>query len=162
MTWFDYAVAAIVLLSALLGWWRGLVYEVLSLLVWIAAWVAAKLFAPDVAPHVPLMLGSEAARTAAAFVALFVAVLIIGGIAAWLLSKLVKWVGLGWLDGLLGALFGLMRGALLAVIGVMLAGMTSLPQQPYWRDAWSSGPLQRTALAARAWLPDGMAQVVHY
>ena len=162
MTWFDYVVIAVVLVSALLGVWRGLVYEVLSLLAWIAAWIAAKLFAANVAPYMPAALGDETVRKAAAFLALFVVALIVGGIVAWLLSKLVKWVGLGWLDSLLGSLFGLLRGALVVVAGVLLAGMSSLPQQPLWRDAWSSKPLESMALAIQVWLPDSVAQRVHY
>jgi membrane protein required for colicin V production len=162
MTGFDYAVIAIVLLSALLGWWRGLVYEVLSLMGWIAAWAVARLFTASAAPYMPAALGTEAARTAAAFVALFVATLIVGGIVAWILSKLVKWVGLGWLDGLLGTLFGMLRGVLVVLVLVVLAGMTRLPQEPFWRNAWSSKPVEGMALAIQGWLPDGVAQRVHY
>jgi len=162
MTGFDYAVIAIVLLSALMGWWRGLVYEVLSLLCWIAAGVVARLFAASAALYMPAALGAEPARIAAAFVALFVVTLIVGGIVTWLLSKLVKWVGLGWLDGLLGTLFGMLRGALVALVLVVLAGMTSLPQEPIWRNAWSSKPLESMALGIQTWLPDSVAQRVHF
>jgi membrane protein required for colicin V production len=162
MTGFDYAVIAIVLFSALMGCWRGFVYEVLSLLGWIAAWVVARLFAASAAPYMPAALGAESAKVAAAFVALFVVTLIVGGIVAWLLSKLVKWVGLGWLDGMLGTLFGMLRGALVVLVLVVLAGMTRLPQEPFWRDAWSSKPLESMALAVQAWLPDSVVQRVHY
>lgn len=162
MTGFDYAVAGIVVLSGLLGWWRGLVYEVLSLLGWVAAYVAARLFAADAAPLMPAALGAEDVRMAAAFALLFVAALIVGGILAWLLSKLVKWVGLGWLDGSLGALFGMLRGMLVTLVLVLLAGLTGLPQQPYWRDAWLSKPLVNVVLAARNQLPQNVTQRLHY
>ncbi len=162
MTAFDYSVMAVVLLSALLGWWRGLVYEILSLLGWIAAVVVSRLFASSLAPYMPAALGEESARIAAAFVALFVATLIVGGIVAWLLSKLVKWVGFGWLDGLLGALFGMLRGVLVVLVLVVLAGMTRLPQEQFWRNAWSSKPLESMALAIHSWLPDSVAKRVHY
>jgi membrane protein required for colicin V production len=162
MTGFDYTVIAIVLLSALMGLWRGFVYEVLSLLGWVAAVVVAKLFAASAAPYMPAALGSESARTAAAFVVLFVVTLIVGGIVAWLLSKLVKWVGLGWLDGMLGGLFGMLRGMLVVLVLVALAGMTRLPQEPFWRNALSSKPLENMARAIQAWLPDSVVQRVHY
>ena len=162
MTGFDYAVFAIVLLSALLGWWRGLVYEILSLLGWAAAGVVARMFAASAAPYMPAALGAESARTTAAFVALFVVTLIVGGIVAWLLSKLVKWVGLGLLDGLLGMFFGMLRGVLVVLVLVVLAGMTHLPQDAFWRDAWSSRPLESVAEAIQTWLPDSVAKRVHY
>jgi membrane protein required for colicin V production len=162
MTGFDYTVIIIILLSALLGWWRGLVYEVLSLLGWVAAWVVARLFAASAAPYMPAGLGAESVRIAVAFVVLFVATLIVGGIATWLLSKLVKWVGLGWLDGLLGTLFGMLRGVLVVLVLVILAGMTRLPNEPFWRNAWSSKPLESMALVIQALLPSSVAQRVHY
>lgn len=158
----DYCVIGLVAFSVLLGWWRGLVYEVLSLLGWVVAYIVARLFALDVAPYLPAVLGAEAIRMVVAFALLFVATLLVGGIVAWLLSKLVKFVGLGWLDGLLGALFGMLRGGFLLLVLVWLAGMTSLPQAKFWREARLSAPLERVALQAKGWLPESMAQKVKY
>lgn len=162
MNWFDYTVIGIVVLSASLGWWRGLVYEVLSLLGWVVAAVVARLFAAQAAPYMPAALGTEAVRTAAAFAVLLIGTLIIGGIVAWLLSKLVKWVGLGWLDGLLGGLFGVLRGALVVLVLVLLAGLSGVQKEPFWRNAALSKPLENVALAAKGWLPESVAQQVRY
>lgn len=162
MTWFDYTVIAVIVLSALLGWWRGLVYEVLSLLGWVVAGIVARLFAAQAAPYMPAALGVEAARTAAAFAALFIFTLIIGGIVAWTLSKLVKWVGLGWLDGLLGGLFGVLRGALVVLVLVLLAGLTRLPKEPSWHNAMLGKTLEHAALTAKGWLPESVAQRVTF
>ncbi len=98
MTGFDYTVIVIVILSAMLGWWRGVVVEVLSLMGWIGAVFLSLMFSARLAPYLPDALGAEATRTVAAFVILFVGTLIVSGIAAGLLSKLVKWVGLDGLD----------------------------------------------------------------
>jgi len=162
MTVLDYIVIAVVAVSVLLGWWRGLVYEVLSLLGWVAAYVVAWLFAVDAEQYLPHSMGSEAVRQVAAFALLFVVTLIVSGILAWLLSKLVKIAGLGWLDGFLGALFGVLRGGFLVLVMVMLAGMTSLPKAKFWREAQLSAPLEQAALKAKAWLPASMAQKVHF
>lgn len=162
MTWFDYTVIGIIALSALLGWWRGLVYEVLSLLGWVVAAIVARLFAAQAAPYMPAALGAEAIRTVAAFAVLFIGTLIIGGIVAWLLSKLVKWVGLGWMDGLLGGLFGVLRGVLVVLALVLLAGLSGLPKEPSWSNAALSKPLVSIALMVKGWLPESVAQRVHY
>ncbi len=162
MTWFDYTVIAIIALSALLGWWRGLAYEVLSLLSWAAAFLLARLLAASVFPYMPAGLGSEAARTAAAYAVLFIATLLVGSVVAWSLSKLVKFVGLGWMDGLLGVLFGMVRGVLIVLMLVLLAGMTGLPKESSWRNAWLSKPLENVAMATRAWLPDNVAQRITF
>ena len=49
----------------MLGAWRGLVYEVVSALSWVAAFVAAQWFAPDVAQKLPMSGTGEAVRYAA-------------------------------------------------------------------------------------------------
>lgn len=162
MTWVDYTVIAIAGLSVLLGWWRGLAYEVLSLLGWVAAYLAARTFAVDTGHMLPAALGAEAIRTTLAFALLFIATLVASGIVAWLLSRFIKWVGLGWLDGLLGALFGILRGVLVITVLVLLAGLSSLPREPAWRDAYFSKPLEKVALAAKKLLPESIAQRVHY
>ncbi len=162
MTWFDYTVIVIVTLSALLGWWRGLVYEIFSLLSWIAAVLLARLLAPNILPYMPTSMGSEIIRTAAAYVLLFIAILLLGSVTTILLSKLVKFAGLRWQDGLLGVLFGIVRGILVALVLVLLAGLTDLPKDTAWRNALLSKPMEKAALFARTWLPDNVAHRVHY
>lgn len=162
MTAFDYVILAIVALSLGLGWWRGFVYELLSLFGWMAAYFVARLFAPEIAHYVPDVVASDGAKTAVAYACLFVVTLIVSGILAWSLSKLVKFVGLGWMDGIMGAGFGVLRGMLLVLVLVLLAGLTSLPQQPFWRDAWSSQSLQKVALFTKDFLPEDAAKKVTY
>lgn len=162
MTLFDDAVLAIIVLSVGLGWWRGFVYELLSLSGWVVAYFVARLFAPEMVDFVPDAVASEAAKTAVAYACLFTGTLILGGVVAWSLSKLAKFVGLGWMDGFMGALFGLLRGMLLVLVLVLLAGLTDLPQQAFWRDAWSSKALQGAALFSKDFLPEKAAKKVSY
>jgi membrane protein required for colicin V production len=160
MTGFDYAVIAVFLISLALGVWRGFVYEVLSLAGWPLAFVLSKLFAADVAPMMPGE--QETMRTALAYALVFIAALIVWAVLVWLLSKLVKAVGLGWLDSVLGALFGLLRGALVVLVLVWLGGLTRFPEQPFWRDAQTSRAAEDAALWSKVWLPDNIAQRIHY
>lgn len=163
MTAFDYCVLVIVLLSMLLGWWRGLLYEILSLLSWLAAYFVALAFVGEVVPYMPEVLGNETVKTGGAFAALFVLTLILCGIAAWSLSKLAKAFGLDWrADGVMGAMFGLLRGVLLVLVLVLVAGFTQLPKQDFWRDAVLSKPLQNVALLLKKSLPDNVAESVRY
>ena len=163
MTQFDYIVLVIIALSALLGWWRGLVYEILSLLSWITSYFVAKSWAVEFTPYMPEVLESEALKNAAAFMAVFVTTLILCGIAAWALNKLIKSFGLDWrTDGVLGAFFGFLRGCLLVLLIVLFAGLTKLPQTPFWRDALFSKPLQNMAYVVMDLLPDEMAKRVSF
>jgi len=57
------------------------------------------------------------------FLLVFFGLIFVGALIGKLLSKLFRWTGLSWLDRLMGAMFGLVRGALIAVafIAVLLA-----------------------------------------
>lgn len=160
MTSFDYAVTGIMLVSLLLGLWRGLVYEVLSLLGWPLAFVLSRQFAGNIEPFLPV--SQETARLALAYALVFVAVLIAWGMLVWLFAKLVKAAGLGVLDSALGGLFGLLRGVLIILILVWLAGTSSMPEQPYWRDAYFSRAAEDVALLTKTGLPDNIARRIHY
>ena len=163
MTQFDYIVLFVVMLSVLLGWWRGLVYEVLSLLSWITSYFVAKSWAAELTPYMPDVLESGTLKSATAFFAVFITALILCGIAAWALNKLIKSFGLDWrTDGVLGAFFGFLRGWMLVLVIVLLASLTKLPQTPFWRDALLSKPLQNVALLAKDLLPDEMAKRVSF
>jgi len=162
MTLFDYAVLLIVGLSVGFGAMRGLVREVLSLVAWVTAFVAANFLAAEIAALLPQTVATVELRLLAGFMVVFVVVLILMIVLAIMASKLVKSAGLGVEDRLLGGLFGLARGLLVAVILVLLAGLTSLPRQPVWRNALLSDPLQSVAVRIKSWLPAEFAKRVTY
>ena len=163
MTQFDYIVFVIVILSVLLGWWRGLVYEILSLLSWVTAYFVAKSWAAEFTPYMPEVLESDTLKSTAAFLAVFIVTLILCGVAAWALNKLIKSFGLDWrTDGVMGAFFGFVRGWILVLVIILFAGLTKLPQTPFWRDALLSKPLQNAALLAKDLLPDDIGKRVSF
>lgn len=153
MPLFDIAVLVIIALSALLGWWRGFMYELFSLLGWIAAYIAATTMSDRALPYIPQAISAEAVRSAAAFALVFIVTLIVAAVFAWLLSKLTKFAGLSGLDGKFGAMFGVLRGLLVVLALVWVGGLTSLPEKSWWKDAWTSKPLHQAALYARDYLP---------
>ena len=160
MTAFDFALIGIVSISVLIGVWRGAVYEVFSLLGWPIAFVLSKYCAPKLAAILPVT--TEATRVALAYALVFIAALLVWAMLVWLLSKLIKAVGLGFIDGLLGALFGVLRGALVVLALVWVAGMTHIPEQRFWRDAMFSRSAEEIALLTKLWLPDNIAQRIRY
>ena len=162
MTWFDYAVIAIVGLSVLLSIIHGLVREILSLASWIVAFLVAQIYATDVAPLLPAAVTHESVRLLAGFLSVFVAVLAVMTVLAILLSKLIRTAGLGFADRALGGVFGLVRGLAIVLIAVLLAGLTSLPKQPAWRHAMLSAPLVTLADWVKVWLPHDLAKHINY
>ncbi len=158
MTSFDYAVILIMGFSALVGWWRGFMYELFSLIGWLAAYVVARAFSDYAMPYVPEAVGADNIRSAMAFAALFIVTLIVAAIFAWFLARLAKFAGLGGVDRKFGSIFGTLRGGLVVIALVWLGGLTDLPQLPFWRDAMTSRPLQRAALYAKDYLPEDVVE----
>jgi membrane protein required for colicin V production len=161
MTWFDYAAFATVGLSLLLAVFRGVVREIIALVGWAAALILSGLFAQQLAHWLPVAL-SPMLRTVIAYLVIFLGVLLLSGLAGVLLAKLFRVAGLGFTDRAVGALFGLARGALIVFVVVMLAGLTGLPREPFWREAALSAPLETAVLAARPALPKDLAQRIRY
>lgn len=162
MTAFDYAVVAIVAVSVLLGAWRGLVSEVLALAAWVIAFVAGRILAPEMAPVFGEWLKEPALQYVAAFAVIVVAVLVAVALLRLALSKLLRAVGLGALDRFLGAAFGVARGVLVVLLCVLIGGLTALPLQAWWRQAWLAPPLETAVLAAKPWLPPTVSKRLKY
>jgi membrane protein required for colicin V production len=154
----DWILLAVLVLSVIVGLWRGLVFEVLSLLGWVAAYVGAQAFAGTVADWLPIGTPGSGVRHAAAFALTFLAVLIVWAIGARLVRMLITASPLSGLDRLLGAVFGLLRGALvLLALGTVVA-MTPAARSPLWQEskgaAWTLAVLHEL----KPWLPDTIAQ----
>lgn len=131
----DWVFAAVLLMSVLIGAWRGLVFEVLSLLSWIAAFVLAQWLALDVAHYLPMSGASDLMRYAAGFLLVFIATVMLGGLLASLLKKLMASVGLRPVDRVLGATFGAARGVLLLLLATLLAAMTPFKSSTAWQES---------------------------
>jgi len=106
----DIVLLIVLLASVVIGAWRGLLYEVLSVLGWVAAFVLAQWLAVDAAEWLPLKGASEPLRYAAGFAVVFVAVAFAAGFLAWLVKKRVESVGHRPVDRTPGAPFGLVPG----------------------------------------------------
>ena len=140
----DWIFLAVLLISLVVGAWRGLVYEVLSVCTWIAAFVVAQWFAPDAAQWLPMTGSAEAMRYAPGFVLVFIAAVFAGSLMAFLIKKLVAAVGLRPADRLLGAAFGLVRGTVLLLAVTVVVGMTPLHTAQWWQEA--AGPRVATVV----------------
>jgi len=162
MTWLDYALIAVVGLSALIGIWRGLVREVFALAGWVAAIVVALAFAGEVARLIPPGFATPPVRTVIAFTVLFIVILVVVSIAGLLFTKAVRAVGLGLANRTLGGVFGFARGALILLVIALAAGLTAVPKEPFWREAKLAPPLETAAIAVKPYLPPALADKVRY
>jgi membrane protein required for colicin V production len=162
LTYFDYAVIAIVGLSVVVSMMRGAMKEMLAILGWIAAFYVAKAYSPLLATFLPEGIPTEALKTLIAFVILLIAVLFLNGLITMAISGVISKVGLGWINRFLGMLFGFAKGLLISCVLVLLAGLTSLPKEQMWTDAVLSEPLEMLVKSALPWLPESVSKHVKF
>lgn len=149
----DWILLAVLGLSFLLGLWRGIVQEVLSLVGWVAAFYVSQMYAPMAAAWLPMEGSSQMLRYAAGFVVVFVAVLVATALVSWVVKKLISAVGLGPLDRLLGSVFGLMRGVVILLAVTVLVGMTPMRDTEAWKQAQGAQWLQQFLHVLKPVLP---------
>ena len=160
-TVFDYAVMAVIGLSALRGTWRGFLSEVFGLIGWIVAFLVAARFVGVIVPYIPAHWpGGALTQWLIAFAIIVVAVMLVAGVANALLSRLVQVSGLSGVDRSLGLMFGLVRGVILVLVLVALAGLTELPKQEFWRDALLRPYAEQGVRELKPLLPETLAAYV--
>ena len=148
----------LLLVSAVVGMWRGLVYEVLSLMAWVAAFLLAQAYAGAVAPMLPLDGLSPALRTATAFAVVFVVSAFAGGFVAWVVKKMVAVVGLRPIDRVLGGAFGLLRGAVVLLAVALVVGMSPFQSQEAWQTSSVARVLGDSLHVLKPLLPEPVAR----
>jgi len=160
MTWLDYAVIGVFVLSMAWGVWRGLVREVMSLAGLVIAFLAANLFAAPLAEFVPVARPEY--KSLVAFVVIFFVVLIICTLGAVWLAKVLHAAGLGSIDRTFGAFFGLARALIIVLAAAIAAGFTGIPRTSAWKDSLSGAQLAAAASSIKPWLPPALAQRMKY
>ena len=150
----DWILLGVLLASMVVGLWRGLVYEVLSLAGWVAAFVVAQWWAPDVVGWLPWMKGaSDSLQYAVAFTLVFVLTVFAAGLVSWLIKKLVETVGLRPVDRTLGGFFGLARGVVLLLALTVVLQLTGLSSDDWWSSAQGPVWLERMLNGLKPLLP---------
>lgn len=136
----DWVLLGVLLASMLVGFWRGLVYEVLSLAGWVAAFILAQWMAADAVVFLPFLQEAAAqVQYAVAFGLVFVVALFAAGLLSWLVKKLVETVGLRPVDRALGGIFGLARGVVLLLALTVVLQLLGMTTEGWWQNA--SGPV---------------------
>jgi membrane protein required for colicin V production len=158
VTTFDWSVLAIVGLSTLLAFFRGVVRELIAVAAWVLGFIAAIAFTPALAAMLPSIDGYPAVPYILAFVLIIVGALVAGAAIAWPLTRAIRAAGLGFVDRFLGSIFGFVRGAALVLAFVVVAGLTPLPRAGWWQQSALVPPLVAGVVALKPYLPQQIAR----
>lgn len=132
----DALIVGVLVISTLISLWRGFAREALSLLSWAAAFVVSMLFYARVAERLADHVDEPRLRLIVAFVLLFVLVLIIGAAISFLLGALIDMTGLSGTDRALGSVFGLVRGAIIVLVLLIVLQPVLKPERyDWWRES---------------------------
>lgn len=134
MTYVDYALIAIVAISMVFGVIRGFLREAIGLMAWLGGLWFAWREAPQLAPHLGGALAGTDLQIWVARGLILIAIVVAGWLVASLLSYLVHRSGISLsVDRLFGGVFGLVRGAVIASVAVMLGEAAELRDEPWWQ-----------------------------
>lgn len=140
----------------------GAIREAASLAGWVIAFYVATHFGDAVAPWLPRSMTEGTAGAIILFLVMFIGTRILVWLAGRMVRGMVSAVGLSSLDRLLGAAFGVCKGMVIAVALVLVAGLTDLPQKPFWQDAMFSPVMVALAKQTMPFLPDYLARQIHF
>lgn len=160
---FDFIIVGIILLSVITGLFRGFLREAISLATLFLAFYLALKFSPAFSGVFHSFISNPKTRYIVAAILTFLIVLILGSIINKLAYGLVTTSGLGFIDKLLGLVFGAARGILFVTIIILIVQMSPLHNAVWFQRseltphfqmlvAHFSGLIPKDVLNVSAWM----------
>jgi membrane protein required for colicin V production len=120
MNWLDVAIVIVIAWFTFAAFRAGIIREVVTVVAFVVGVLAAGFYYDDLAENVLLFIDDDTAANVTAFVVLFGSLALGGQLAAILLKQMAGLLSLGWLDHLVGAAFGLLKGLILVEVFLIL------------------------------------------
>jgi membrane protein required for colicin V production len=128
----DWFIVGLILVSSVIGILRGFMREAVSLATWMLGLWLAWTFSGAIEPHLGGMLGQPNAKVWVARLIILVVVLLIGTLAGTVVSYIMRHSPFSAADRTLGMFFGLLRGAVLVGVAVIVGELVKLDQESWW------------------------------
>lgn len=152
--WVDGLALLVLLVSILVGLWRGLVQEVMAVAGWVVAFIVAQRHGVDVAEWLPFGPKGSAANLIGGLVIAFVLTLFAWALLAWMVQRLLAASPLRPIDRVLGALFGVLRAGVIGLIVVWAVRLSPLATASDWQASWAVRQLGTGLDRLQPWLPE--------
>ncbi|MEX2263962.1 MAG: CvpA family protein [Bryobacteraceae bacterium] len=115
LNWLDITLGGVMIVSIVTSFMKGFSREMVRLAAAVLGFFAGLWFYGIAGSFVQPYVSSRGVANFLGFLLIFFSALIAGSLLGMLLGKLLKWTGLGGVDRLLGAAFGFVRGAVIAL-----------------------------------------------
>ena len=158
MTWVDFLIIGVVVISAVIGVVRGFVREALSLTGWIVSFLIAWRFNGGLSSLLQGWINNPNLQFLVAFVILFILSMLIFALLSFFASKLIQRTGLTSTDRAIGIVFGLVRGIVVVIAFVAFAGLTTVPRSASWHDSLLVHRFQAVAVWLTGFLPESVSR----
>jgi membrane protein required for colicin V production len=160
MIWIDWVLLGVLAVSTIIGLWRGLVREVMSILIWVVAIWAALRYSEVAAGYLSGWITMPSMQGLVGFAGVLLVTLAVGGLLVWLIGKLVDSTGLSGTDRTFGMLFGVARGVIIIAVAVLVARFTVIPQDPWWQESTLLPHFERIAEEGVTLLPPDVQEML--
>ena len=160
LAWVDLLLLGVLAVSVVVGLWRGLVFELLSLAGWAVAYFGSPYVSPYIAAWLPAHRMGPSLINVASLVIAFLLILLVWGLGAKLLRALIRATPLSVVDRLGGAGFGVLRGVLVCLLVVVVVSMTPAVGSPTWQASQVAPWLQAMLHGLRPMLPADVVKLI--
>ena len=161
MGYLDYFFISIIFLSLLVGCYRGFTRELFSLAGWVFAFYFANIFSGFLLQYVPFDFGDHI-NFIIIYMVIFIIILLFATFLASLLNKLIKNIGLGFLNIIMGSIFGFMRGVLISFIIIFLVEKTSFISETILAESKTIPAIKFAIEISLSYLPYEWSNKVKY
>ena len=160
MSLVDIAIIVILIVSLLVGLFRGFIREILSLCSWLASLWLAYTYATWGAAYLEPYIDQPPLRIVVAFAGIFVVCLILISIVSYLIYRFLAVTGITGVDRSLGTLFGFVRGVVIVAFLILCATFMDFTSQTWWQDSMLVQYFDPVTEFIRSLLPNDLADYV--
>ena len=153
LNYLDYFILVVMGISILLGFIHGFIRSLLSVMVWVGAIIVAAFYGPHLATTFSLVTSNPVWQLWLSYGVVFVVALLIGFVVKLILRLILDASGIGFLDHLAGAVFGLLRGVLIIAMFLWFSLLVGVNQNQLYLSSKLMPYFNEVLTLLEGWFP---------